>query len=94
MLFVAEVLNFGFWAPGSCGCWTIGEAAVESAGLDDGEVGDWTAVVVTIGVLEVELTFVSSFEGDLMPRLIGGGVAPSESSEATVLGDDRVVPSS
>lgn len=50
--------------------------------------------MVTIGVSEIGLTFVSSFEDGLIPRLIGGGVAPSESSEATVLGDDRVVPGS
>lgn len=91
MLFVVEGLNFGFWEAGSC---SDGEAVVESAGFDDGEVGDWTEFVVTIGVLKVELTFVSSFEEGLIPRLIGGGVAPSESSEATVLGDDRVVPGS
>lgn len=39
MLFVAEVLNFGFWEAGS---FSVGEAVVESAGFDDGEVGDWT----------------------------------------------------
>lgn len=98
-MFVAEVLNLGFSADSGD---VVGEVA--PADLVDGDVGDFllnsdlTAGLVAASLCGFGCTFVFSRAilgvVDLTPRPIGGGVAPSESSELSdlaVAGDERAV---
>ena len=93
MLCAADVLNFGVSAAG----WEVADE-VASTGLADGEIGDLTIGLLAIGVPFLLSTLVSNLVmvgvGDLTPRLMGGGVAPSESSESSELevsGEDRFI---
>lgn len=102
MLFVADVLNLGV----SAADLVLGEA-VASVRSADGDVGDrllaadFTVGLIAAGLLVLRSRLVSNLAvvgvGDLTPRLMGGGVAPSassESSEPAVVGDDCVVSAS
>lgn len=87
---MADVLNFVVSATGR----VVGEDGL----ADDGDAGDCTTGLVAAGLLIFGSMLVSNpiavGVGDLTPRLMGGGVAPSESSdssEAAVLGENGVV---